>query len=225
MRANLGIVRRHMPISEASQPLYLGVYREIAREIESGALLPGDRLPSERWLCDELGVSRATVRRALEELMADGMVESRGRGSFVTGEALVEPPNTLMGLTELGRSRGLEAGADVLEANVRPATLDEAETFSIAPGRRAVRAAPRAQARRAPDLARPQPRPAALRAGARGHRLHHGLAVRRARPRRASARPRGLRARGPLRRSGGGGAAGAGAGGAGPVRDDRRHRR
>jgi len=134
MRANLGIVRRHMPISEASQPLYLGVYREIAREIESGALLPGDRLPSERWLCDELGVSRATVRRALEELMADGMVESRGRGSFVTGEALVEPPNTLMGLTELGRSRGLEAGADVLEANVRPATLDEAETFGIAPG-------------------------------------------------------------------------------------------
>ena len=105
-----------MPISEASQPLYLGVYREIAREIESGALLPGDRLPSERWLCDELGVSRATVRRALEELMAEGMVESRGRGSFVTGEALVEPPNTLMGLTELGERRGLEAGADVLEA-------------------------------------------------------------------------------------------------------------
>ena len=66
--------------------------------------------------------------------MADGLVESRGRGSFVTGEALVEPPNTLMGLSELGRSRGLEAGADVLEANVRPATIDEAETFSIAPG-------------------------------------------------------------------------------------------
>ena len=67
-----------MPISQASQPLYHRVYREIAQEIESGALQPGDRLPSERWLCDELGVSRATVRRAIEELVADGLVEAAG---------------------------------------------------------------------------------------------------------------------------------------------------
>ena len=80
--------RPGMPLSQASQPLYHRVYREIAKEIESGALQPGDRLPSERWLCDELGVSRATVRRAIEELVADGLVESRGRGSFVTGDAL-----------------------------------------------------------------------------------------------------------------------------------------
>jgi GntR family transcriptional regulator len=123
-----------MPISQASQPLYHRVYRQIAREIESGALQPGDRLPSERWLCDELGVSRATVRRAIEELVTDGLVEGRGRGSFVTGDALVEPPNTLMSLSELGRSRGLEASSDVLAAELRPATIDEAEAFGIAPG-------------------------------------------------------------------------------------------
>ena len=68
-----------MPISEAAQPLYHRVYREIAREIENGTLQPGDRLPSERWFCDELGVSRATVRRAIAELAADGLVEARGR--------------------------------------------------------------------------------------------------------------------------------------------------
>jgi len=123
-----------MPISQASQPLYHRVYRQIAREIESGALQPGDRLPSERWLCDELGVSRATVRRAVEELMTDGLVEGRGRGSFVTGDALIEPPNTLMSLSELGRSRGLDATSRVLAAELRPATIDEAETFGIAPG-------------------------------------------------------------------------------------------
>jgi GntR family transcriptional regulator len=123
-----------MPISEASQPLYHQVYRRIAQEIERGELLPGDRLPSERWFCDELGVSRATVRRAIEELVADGLVEGRGRGSFVTGEALVEPPNTLMSLSELGRSRGLEASARVLATEVRPASIDEAEAFGIAPG-------------------------------------------------------------------------------------------
>jgi DNA-binding GntR family transcriptional regulator len=35
-----------MPISEAAQPLFHRVYREIAREIETGRLQPGDRLPS-----------------------------------------------------------------------------------------------------------------------------------------------------------------------------------
>ena len=124
----------NMPISEASQPLYHRVYREISKEIESGTLQPGDRLPSERWLCDELGVSRATVRRAIEELAADGLVEGRGRGSFVTSDALAEPPNTLMSLSELGRSRGLDASARVLSAAVRAATIDEAEAFAIAPG-------------------------------------------------------------------------------------------
>jgi GntR family transcriptional regulator len=123
-----------MPINQASQPLYHRVYREIAKEIESGSLQPGDRLPSERWLCDELGVSRATVRRAIEELVTDGMVEGRGRGSFVTGDALVEPPNTLMSLSELGRSRGLAATSRVLAADLRAATIDEAEAFGIAPG-------------------------------------------------------------------------------------------
>jgi GntR family transcriptional regulator len=123
-----------MPIGDASQPLYHRVYREIAREIETGALHPGERLPSERWFCDELGVSRATVRRAIEELIADGLVEARGRGSFVTGDALVEPPNTLMSMSELGRSRGLAATARVLSMAVRAATIDEADAFGIAPG-------------------------------------------------------------------------------------------
>src|SRR6185437_2523901 len=123
-----------MPLRHASQPLYHRVYRQIAEEIESGGLSPGQRLPSERVICDELGVSRATVRRALEELVADGLVETRGRASFVAGEALAEPPNALMSLSELGRSRGLTASARVLVCEVRPATIDEAEAFQIAPG-------------------------------------------------------------------------------------------
>ena len=74
------------------------------------------------------------MRRAIEELVADGLVEGRGRGSFVTGDALVEPPNTLMSLSELGRSRGLEATSRVLGSEIRPASIDEAEAFGIAPG-------------------------------------------------------------------------------------------
>jgi DNA-binding GntR family transcriptional regulator len=123
-----------MSIREASQPLYHQVYRRLVDEIEEGALRPGDRLPSERWLCDELGVSRATVRRAIEELVSDGVVEGRGRGSYVCGQAIAEPRGTLMSLSELGRTRGLAASARVVDARIRGATIDEADVFAVAPG-------------------------------------------------------------------------------------------
>jgi DNA-binding GntR family transcriptional regulator len=111
------------------------VYRLIADQIASGALASGDRLPAERRLCDQLGVSRATVRRALADLVEDGLVgSSMGRGSFVATGPLVEPPNALLSFTELGSRRGLRPSARVLVREVRAATLEEAEQFGIAPG-------------------------------------------------------------------------------------------
>src|SRR5262249_14388825 len=78
-------------LGASPQPLYLRVYRLIADEIASGTLAPGDRLPSERELTGRLGVSRATVRRALGELATDGLVTaSASRGSFVASGPLVE---------------------------------------------------------------------------------------------------------------------------------------
>jgi DNA-binding GntR family transcriptional regulator len=122
-------------LGESPQPLYLRVYRLIADEIASGSLGPGDRLPSERDLTERLGVSRATVRRALGELATDGLVEaSAGRGSFVSTGPLVEPPNALLSFTELGARHGLEATARVLRLESRPATIEEAELFGVAPG-------------------------------------------------------------------------------------------
>ena len=61
----------------------------VAREIETrmleGGLKPGDRLPSERELSVQLGVSRASLREAIQKLVARGLMESRqGGGTFVT---------------------------------------------------------------------------------------------------------------------------------------------
>jgi GntR family transcriptional repressor for pyruvate dehydrogenase complex len=58
---------------------------QIVEQIQQGKLNPGDRLPSERQLIEMLGVSRSSVREALQGLMVMGMVESRpGQGTFVT---------------------------------------------------------------------------------------------------------------------------------------------
>ena len=60
------------------------VIRQLTRLIEGGMLKPGDQLPSERELTEELQVSRGTVREAVQFLQALGLVEIRhGSGTFV----------------------------------------------------------------------------------------------------------------------------------------------
>lgn len=66
-------------------PLYERVRQAIAESIADGTHSPGDKLPSEARLADELGVNRLTVRRAIEELARAGIVESRqGSGTYVS---------------------------------------------------------------------------------------------------------------------------------------------
>jgi DNA-binding FadR family transcriptional regulator len=63
------------------------IVTQIRNLIRSNRLVPGDRLPSERELCEQFGVSRVTVREALRVLEAGGLIEirvgARG-GAFVT---------------------------------------------------------------------------------------------------------------------------------------------
>ena len=121
--------------ADSATALYAQISRLIADEVSGGALQRGDRLPSERELCQRFGVSRVTLRRALADLVRQGVLESsRGRGWFVTTGVLGEPPNALQSFTETASARGLPAAARVLEAASRPATLEEAEELTIAPG-------------------------------------------------------------------------------------------
>ena len=67
-----------------SEPLHKKVAARISREIASGRLQPGDRLPTENELAQIFEVSRNVVREAIACLRADGVVDSRqGLGAFV----------------------------------------------------------------------------------------------------------------------------------------------
>ncbi|HMQ57857.1 MAG TPA: FadR/GntR family transcriptional regulator [Rhizobiaceae bacterium] len=60
------------------------VVSALSRDIESGELAPGSRLPTEQQLASRLGVSRNVIREAVAQLRADGLVEARqGVGAFV----------------------------------------------------------------------------------------------------------------------------------------------
>ena len=65
-------------------PLYLQLAAILRRAIESGQLQPRDPVPSETYLMQEHGLSRDTVRHALEILRQEGLVKTFvGRGTFV----------------------------------------------------------------------------------------------------------------------------------------------
>lgn len=68
----------------SAEPLYNQIYTQIRDQIVSGALKPGDVLPSIRALAKDLRISVITTRRAYDELERDGfIVTAAARGCFV----------------------------------------------------------------------------------------------------------------------------------------------
>ncbi|MCP4429638.1 MAG: PLP-dependent aminotransferase family protein [Gammaproteobacteria bacterium] len=72
-------------IERSSQvPIYRQLEASLRRLILQGSLTPGQKLPSTRDLCQELGVSRITVKSVYEQLVAEGYAQARtGAGTFV----------------------------------------------------------------------------------------------------------------------------------------------
>jgi GntR family transcriptional regulator, transcriptional repressor for pyruvate dehydrogenase complex len=67
-----------------TQTVRIQVVEQIARMIKEGRLKPGDQLPSERVIAEQMGISRPTVREAFAALEVAGLVETRiGQGTFV----------------------------------------------------------------------------------------------------------------------------------------------
>ncbi|HHT69700.1 MAG TPA: GntR family transcriptional regulator [Firmicutes bacterium] len=67
-----------------SIPIYLQIIDEFKRQIVTGTLKPGDKIPSQRDLAAEIKVNANTVQRAYREMEILGLVETlRGQGTFV----------------------------------------------------------------------------------------------------------------------------------------------
>jgi GntR family transcriptional regulator len=85
-----------------SIPIYLQIIEEFKRQIISGQLKPGDKVPSQRDLAAQIKVNANTVQRAYREMEILGLVETlRGQGTFVCqNQGIVEETRTEM-LTNL----------------------------------------------------------------------------------------------------------------------------
>src|SRR5665647_2214332 len=73
-----------MIIQRIGIPIYLQVKDLVLGKVKSGEYQPGFKIPTERQLSTELGISRNTVSAAYKELLLEGILEARqGRGTFV----------------------------------------------------------------------------------------------------------------------------------------------
>ena len=99
----------------STEPLFMKVRNKLRDDILAKRLPPGEKLPSEAKLQAAFNVSRITVRQALSELQAEGLVETfNGKGSFVTRPANAPLLGLLAGFNAVMESRGLRTGGQLL---------------------------------------------------------------------------------------------------------------
>ena len=107
----------------SATPPYEQIRMQVIEAVRTGALVPGDKLPTVRRLADDLGLAPNTVARSYRALEQDEVIETRGRlGSFVaaTGDA-TQRQVQLAAAAYAERAKSLGVGADEALAIVRAA--------------------------------------------------------------------------------------------------------
>lgn len=126
-----------MRLKYDSRPLYLQAEEALNRMIHDGTYGPGDRLPPEPELAEQLGISRATLREALRSFEDRGLItRRRGKGTFVnTPKPVIESGlERLESLDSLARRMGLVCTTENLEIEEQTASEDVAAKLDISPG-------------------------------------------------------------------------------------------
>lgn len=104
----------HHPLAY-SVPLYIQIADRLVSQIESGELAPGDRLPAERELSENLGVNRMTLRRALRVLESQGLVlRKHGIGTFIGEPKIDRQMDVVFRFTRRMQNRGYTPGTQVI---------------------------------------------------------------------------------------------------------------
>ncbi len=117
-----------------SMPLYRQLQRVLKNAIDRRLLLPDDALPAERDLALDFAVSRITVRKALDGLVAEGLLHRRqGSGNFVAGR-VEKNFSALSSFSEDMRARGRVPTSVWLRRSSGTVTPEESLALRASPG-------------------------------------------------------------------------------------------
>lgn len=114
-----------------SIPLYHQIRDVLRDSLFGGDYRPGKQIPSEKELIAKYGVSRITVKQAINSLVQEGLLyKVRGKGTFVAKPRLEHNLNRLMGFSEQIKERGMHPSNRLLEAEIVAARGEVAEALA-----------------------------------------------------------------------------------------------
>jgi GntR family transcriptional regulator len=125
-------------------PLYLQLKRWIEEAVASGAIKPGDALPSERDLALKVDVSRVTVRKAVQHLVRDGLlIQKHGSGTFVAPQPhrVEQSLSQLTSFAEDMARRGMSLRSVWLDRGLYHASPEETVVLGLSPSDQVARVA------------------------------------------------------------------------------------
>lgn len=124
---------------EVPVPLYYRIRENLRELIVSGQLKPGNRVSSERELCEQYGVSSITVKRAVLDLVQEGLLyRVPGKGTFVSQPKMERDLSRLTSFTEEMLHHGLKPNSRVLDARIMPASGSVAKNLDLPPGEKVI---------------------------------------------------------------------------------------
>ncbi|WP_410013242.1 GntR family transcriptional regulator [Sodalis sp. C49] len=104
------------------QLLYATVRQRILDDIEQGVYRPNQQIPTENELCILYDVSRITIRKAITDLVKDGvLIRWQGKGTFVQSKKVENELLTVSGFTDFGVLQGKEPREEVVKRELIPA--------------------------------------------------------------------------------------------------------
>ncbi len=114
------------------KPLYARIQEYVAELILSGKLAPETKIQSERDFSEDLGVSRMTVRRAITELVNEGLLERRhGSGTYVAKPKVTYESQEMVNYLHAMQQRNIATGSQLLEFGEIVASRRLAELLEV----------------------------------------------------------------------------------------------
>lgn len=128
------------PERSSPVPLQTQIARWLEQLIVSGSLGAGDRLPAEASLVERLGVSRVTVRLAMDDLVSRGLItRAHGKGSFVSTAMVRHDILSEQGFFDILLAKAVKPQVRLLAFEPAVPPSDVAELFKLAPGQKAMK--------------------------------------------------------------------------------------
>ena len=122
MKGNTSLLR------DSATPLYEQLARRLTEDIGKGRYKPKARLPTETELSELYGVSRITVRQAMDDLVSQGLVaRKQGKGTFVAGPLVRHEVRELKGFIEGMNKQGIEPETRLVEFGLSAPSARAAE--------------------------------------------------------------------------------------------------